>query len=85
MRPRMIADGGEDVGVPDARLDGFELDGLDARKDDGGAMPAAVLAAERPVAAPTATPRKAGSATSLVMQTRLSSRKREEEGHRFGV
>ena len=45
---RMIGDAGEHVGEPGLRVDVVELCGLDQRVEDGGAVAAAVGAAEQP-------------------------------------
>lgn len=44
----MIGDAGEDIGEPGLRIDIVELGGLDEGVDDGGALAAAIGAAEQP-------------------------------------
>jgi hypothetical protein len=45
---RVIGDAGEHIGEPGLRVDVVELGGLDQRVEDGGALPAAIGAAEQP-------------------------------------
>jgi len=44
----MFGDAGEDIGKPGLGIDVVEAAGLNQRKDDGGALPAAVGAGEEP-------------------------------------